>query len=227
MGKILSWCVGAALTANALSAGAAVTSAELAETSASLIRVSPDAVVLAGAGGAARELRATLRLRLYSATIELTEEGGVATRWSGTLLRYDLQAAEPDHERTWTVWSREPLGYFQLVIDPVTRQHSYLAWMCGSILSFTAVTLTRSELIGLEDAVRERRPAGVVQAALAAMSLPDSVYGSFTSALHAPVRVTGVHPTETGGWQVTLGSQPGSREAVTLVSSDGSTWQRQ
>jgi len=66
-----------------------------------------------------------------------------------------------------------------------------------------------------------------MQAALAGMPLPDSIYGTFTSALHMPVRVTGIHRREAGGWQVTLGGRPGSPEAVTLVSADGKTWRRQ
>lgn len=227
MGRTVAWCSWAALIAGTLAANAAITSTELIQRNTGPVGVDPDTIVLADDGTGARALRAALRVRLYDATIGLAADGAAATAWRGMLLRYDLHANEPAGDHSWTVWSREPLGYFQLVTDPVTRRQSYLAWMRGSILSFTAVTLTRSELLGLEDAVRERRPAGVVQAALAGMSLPDSIYGTFTSALHVPVRVTGIHQTETGSWQVTLGARPGSPEAVTLVSPDGGTWQRQ
>ncbi len=227
MGERVTWVLLAAYLASALAAEADVTSVQLTERSAWPIPVEPDTIVLADNGADVRVLRATLWIRTCDVTVGLMAEGAAATTWRGTLLRYDLRASEPAGDHSWTVWSREPLGYFQLVTDPVTRRHSYLAWMCGMTLSFTSVTLTRSELIGLEDAVRERRPAAVMGAALAGMSLPDSIYGTFTSALHAPVRVTGIHQTETGGWQVTLGARPGSPEAVTLVSPDGSTWQRQ
>ncbi len=227
MSKPGIWWLSAACLVGALAAEADVTSTQLTERNTGPVRVEPDTIVLADNDAPARVVRATLRVLLYDATVGLTADGGAPTTWRGTLLRYDLHASEPAGEHTWTVWSREPLGYFQLVTDPVTRRHSYLAWMSGMTLSFTPVTLARSELIGLEDAVRERRPAEVVQAALAGMSLPDSIYGTFTSALHTPVLVTGIHRREPGGWQVTLGGQPGSPEAVTLVSSDGSTWQRE
>ncbi|MGD9498174.1 MAG: hypothetical protein AB7Y46_17870 [Armatimonadota bacterium] len=223
--RAATWCALTATLMTGTDALAEVTVLRLALLDRGSIDMPSDRFVLAEDGGQPQELRGALDVAVYEVVARFS--GGEPTAaWEGQMLRFELRATEARVTRRWRLWSREPLGYFQLVIDPVSRRRSYLAWVRGNELFFSLIAAANPELVSLEAAIRDRRPAHVFRVPIAGMHLPHSVFGTRRSALHVPIRVGGIHQEEGGGWVVTLGGPPGATDAVSLVSPDGKTWQQ-